>query len=106
MAAARSGGVETVQSLLDRDANPNLVDQAGFTALSCAVRAESLDTVQLLAQVTSTALGHSLREIALFMMEVPLAAASIIERCSDNKDIMLKAIGEATTFAGIHIIFE
>lgn len=76
----------------------------GFSALSCAIRANSADCVQLLAPVTSTGLFHSLREIAGFMKEVPQTVEEVVKKCIEHNATSIKILKEATSHANVQLL--
>ena len=52
MLAAKTNNVEAVDELLKRNADPDIVDKDGFTALTHAILSENIDIILKLFKVT------------------------------------------------------
>ena len=56
MLAAKTNNVEGVEELLNRNADPDIVDKDGFTALTHAILSENIDIILKLFKRTKSGL--------------------------------------------------
>ena len=104
MSAARQGGVETVKVLLNKGADPDILDVNGETALSRAIKAEDSPTVELLAQMTNTSLRDSLSALARSSMSISPIVESFVARCARDSEAVVSGLKTASLFAHITIL--
>ena len=104
MYAADAGHVGIVRTLLARGADADLLDRSDWTALALAMRAEDVETVEVLAPVTSIKLGHSLVILARNQLEITEGIKSFITKCGGEKEVFLDGVREATEFGNIPLL--
>ena len=96
--------MEVVRTLLAKGADADKLTKAGETALALAISAEDVETVELLAPVTSNKLGHSLVLLARSQLEITAGIKSFITKCGGERDVFLDGVREATQFANLPLL--
>ena len=64
MLAAKTNNIEAVDLLLEKNADPNVADENGFTALTYAIIAGNVETIEKLLLKTERNLKPSLEKLA------------------------------------------
>ena len=70
MLAAKTNNVEAVDELLKRNANPDVVDKDGFTALTHAILSENIEIILKLFKRTKSGLKISLKKLGKSSLEL------------------------------------
>ena len=64
MNAAKASSTEAVKMLLENQADPDVINEEGYTAFAFAVKTDNIKVFKILGKVTSAATSTSLRLLA------------------------------------------
>ena len=102
MIAAQTSSLEAVNWLLDKGADPNLVDNKKLTALCHAILAENIPIIKKLLKITSMMLGKSLEMLAESTMKIGPEIISIIKLILNSRPDKVPSFLESSTIFGKH----
>ena len=99
MLAAKTNNPEAINLLLLHGADPDIVDENNFTALTHAIGTNSLENVKTLIKITTQQLNISLERLAESELVIDDDLGdSIIEKIRDDGTLLLPCLTKASTF--------
>ena len=99
MLAAKTNNIEAVDLLLEKNADPNVADENGFTALTYAIIAGNVETIEKLLLKTERNLKPSLEKLA----ETTITNEFIqngVKKMFINDRKLFKIFADASSFFG------
>ena len=98
MLAAKTNNVEAVEMMLNGDANPNIADEKSRTALTYAIIAENIKSIEILILKTNSFLNVSLEKLAESNLTSPIIQIAVKEIISSCKEYFILFFNRVSIF--------
>ena len=99
MLAAKTNNPKAINLLLQRGADPDIVDENNLTALTHAIGTNSLENVKTLIKITTQQLNIILEQLAESDLDIDDDLRDcIIEKIRDDETLLLPCLTKASTF--------
>ena len=101
MLAAKTNNVEAVEMMLNGDANPNIADEKSRTALTYAIIAENIKSIEILILKTNSFLNVSLEKLAESNLTSPIIQIAVKEIISSCKEYFILFFNRVSIFGNV-----